>query len=394
MTQTILLFSLVFIISFCDMYSFQILRNQPHSTLVPEFGGTSLGSSAGNLRLCAEEESNTRGKNGKTKFGVSTDVNDRFLSEFKTADGTSINPYTMLKLSRSATSAEIKQSYRRLSRQLHPDMVAQNDILPGRCATLDDVRDEWEKVKLAYEILSDPKTRQSYDRNSAAAEMLKDPGGAVGRAVMGGAMSGIGLVLGGAWRLGEMATKKVYETAVAEKKEKGGSNKRGMTSPALVANALTDAITRECDSEILDAKSKGRTITPGTQGSVRYNNNHLQSSPIHVGPTSKDATIGDQSSMPVSRIPKETFAYHIPMPMTVVDVTATMTATASIDVSNIDASTSNESKSVRMKDAGFVDMNNMALLTPGPVSPPILGRTKKERKMTKKREKKASAKLD
>jgi hypothetical protein len=84
-------------------------------------------------------------------------------------------------------------------------------------ANLADVRDEWERVKLSYEILSDPKTRKNYDRNSSVAEVLKDPGGAVGRAVVGGAMSGIGLVLGGAWKLGEMATKKVYETAVAEK---------------------------------------------------------------------------------------------------------------------------------------------------------------------------------
>ena len=41
----------------------------------------------------------------------------------------------------------------------------------------------------------------------------------MGRAVVGGTMSGLGMVLGGAFKLGELATKKVYETAMNEKKE-------------------------------------------------------------------------------------------------------------------------------------------------------------------------------
>ena len=61
--------------------------------------------------------------------------------------------------------------------------------------------------------------RKSYDRNSSVASVLEDPGKAVGRAVVGGAMSGIGMVFGGAWKIGEIATKKAYEVAVADKKE-------------------------------------------------------------------------------------------------------------------------------------------------------------------------------
>lgn len=79
---------------------------------------------------------------------------------------------------------------------------------------LEDVRNEWEKVKFSYEILSDAQMRKNYDRNSSVAEVLNDPGAAVGRAVVGGAMSGLGLVLGGAWKIGEMAAKTIYETAV------------------------------------------------------------------------------------------------------------------------------------------------------------------------------------
>ena len=79
----------------------------------------------------------------------------------------------------------------------------------GCSVTLDDVREEWERVKFSYEILSDPKTRKKYDRNSSAAEELENPGGAVGRAVASGAMNGVGFVLGGAWKLGESVVKAI-----------------------------------------------------------------------------------------------------------------------------------------------------------------------------------------
>lgn len=141
---------------------------------------------------------------GKAKFGERTDADvSRFLTDFRTADGAVVDPYRMLRLSRGATPADVKRSYRRLSRKLHPDMAARSDVLPGRCTTLEEVREEWERVKFSYEILSDPKTRKKYDRNSRAAEALDNPGGAVGRAVAGTAMNGVGLVLGGVWKLGE-----------------------------------------------------------------------------------------------------------------------------------------------------------------------------------------------
>lgn len=125
--QSIVLCSLVAIITVSVSNSFQVLRNKQQSCLIS--GIRTAGTcSSGNTRLYVE----TRGNNGKTKFGQRTNVEDRFLSDFKTADGSSVDPYKMLQVKRSATNAEIKQSYRRLSRKLHPDMVAQSDVLPGR----------------------------------------------------------------------------------------------------------------------------------------------------------------------------------------------------------------------------------------------------------------------
>jgi DnaJ-class molecular chaperone len=56
---------------------------------------------------------------------------------------------------------------------------------------LDDVRDHWERVKLSYEILSEPRTRRRYDRH----EMLSDPGAAMQRSalnVVGKGITGVG----------------------------------------------------------------------------------------------------------------------------------------------------------------------------------------------------------
>mmetsp|Transcript_19538 Transcript_19538/g.28404 ORF Transcript_19538/g.28404 Transcript_19538/m.28404 type:complete len:97 (-) Transcript_19538:547-837(-) len=70
---------------------------------------------------------------------------------------------------------------------------------------LDEVRDEWERIKLSYEILSDPKMRLRYDRNTAIA----DPGAAVGRAALGAVGWGFSSVGKGLLGVGEMALKQM-----------------------------------------------------------------------------------------------------------------------------------------------------------------------------------------
>ena len=79
---------------------------------------------------------------------------------------------------------------------------------------LEEVREEWEKVKLSYEILSDRKLRLKYDRNSAVA----DPGAAVGRAVGGAAMNVIG------WGFGSVM--KVVAGGGKAEESSGGGEKR------------------------------------------------------------------------------------------------------------------------------------------------------------------------
>ena len=65
-----------------------------------------------------------------------------------------VNYYKVLKVSPKATTAEIKSAYRRLARELHPDVNGNSEIATRNFALL---------VK-AYEILSDPQERAYFDK--------------------------------------------------------------------------------------------------------------------------------------------------------------------------------------------------------------------------------------
>jgi len=123
------------------------------------------------------------------------------MDDFKTADGAIVNPYNILKLDRSASRTEIRESYRKLSKKYHPDAVRYRTIMPGNCDTLDEVRDQWERIKLSYEILSDKKLRLKYDRQSA----LYDPGKALSRAALDTAGWGFTTLAKGIFSIGKYA---------------------------------------------------------------------------------------------------------------------------------------------------------------------------------------------
>src|SRR5215212_7755788 len=62
--------------------------------------------------------------------------------------------YQVLGVGRKATDDEIRKAYRKLARKHHPD------VNPGDKTA----EDKFKKLSEAYDVLSDPKKRQVYDR--------------------------------------------------------------------------------------------------------------------------------------------------------------------------------------------------------------------------------------
>lgn len=69
------------------------------------------------------------------------------------------DPYTVLGVTKSADTAEIKKAYRRLAKKFHPDQSKDPKA-----------KDKFAEVSAAYEILGDDKKRSQFDRGEIDAE--------------------------------------------------------------------------------------------------------------------------------------------------------------------------------------------------------------------------------
>eukprot|EP00537_Pseudo-nitzschia_pungens_P001222 CAMPEP_0172370886 /NCGR_PEP_ID=MMETSP1060-20121228/40182_1 /TAXON_ID=37318 /ORGANISM="Pseudo-nitzschia pungens, Strain cf. cingulata" /LENGTH=206 /DNA_ID=CAMNT_0013096329 /DNA_START=43 /DNA_END=663 /DNA_ORIENTATION=- len=123
------------------------------------------------------------------------------MKPFATASGEIVNPYRVLKVPRSAERKQIREAYRKLSKRYHPDIVRHKEILPGNCNNHQDVEDEWERIQISYNILSEKKSRMQYDRH----EVIADPAAAMQRAAMGAAAAGVANIGKGIFQIGSSA---------------------------------------------------------------------------------------------------------------------------------------------------------------------------------------------
>lgn len=73
---------------------------------------------------------------------------------------TAIDPYEVLGVERSATDEDIRRAFRKLAKELHPDLNPQDKTAAER----------FKRVSAAYEILGDPPKRQLYDSGQINAQ--------------------------------------------------------------------------------------------------------------------------------------------------------------------------------------------------------------------------------
>ena len=76
------------------------------------------------------------------------------LSIYKTAMKNTPNPYLILKISQNASRDQIKKSFLSLARKYHPDKNKGNKLAERR----------FQQINTAYQLLSDPEKRKSFDR--------------------------------------------------------------------------------------------------------------------------------------------------------------------------------------------------------------------------------------
>lgn len=90
---------------------------------------------------------------------------------FLGSDDDTNNYYTLLGLERDASQEEIKRAYKRQSLQMHPDKLAQKGL-----TVTEEHQAKFTRMKEAYEILSDPHKRETYDAiGSRGLKWIEEP---------------------------------------------------------------------------------------------------------------------------------------------------------------------------------------------------------------------------
>lgn len=114
------------------------------ATALPAYATNSRSNGNSSSKQASSSSSTNNNNNEKASF---------WLKDFSIASGEIIDPYAVLKVPRKADGGAIRKSYIEQSRRYHPDGARHRKFLPGSCNSIEEVREQWERIKLAYEIL-------------------------------------------------------------------------------------------------------------------------------------------------------------------------------------------------------------------------------------------------
>ena len=190
-------------------------------TAIASFTGTSTPAGGYWKQTCcaAKRDHSPNNNNKDEEVGY-------LLKEFQFHDGQVLDPYQILKVSRTADRTDIREAYRTQSRLYHPDARLYKDILPGSCNNEQEVREHWERINWSYALLSDPAQRKKYDRHEAWA----DPAKALRRAAAQAAWNGVASGMKGLWDVGSMAVSRVMSSQNADETTQAANATEGRRS--------------------------------------------------------------------------------------------------------------------------------------------------------------------
>jgi len=211
------------------------------------------------------------------------------------------DPYELLGVSRSASADDIKQAYRKLAKQLHPDLH------PGDAG----VERRFKDVSSAYDLLSDPKKRSRYDRGEIDGNGSERPGGRFyrgfsERAGRGAAGAGAGF--------GNVDADDIFEMFTSQTR-RGAGKRRGVdVSYSLSVDFIAAALGTRRRLTLPDQRTLDVLIPPGTAEGTQLRLKGQGQAGLGGGPAG-DAFVEIQVE-PHAFFQRKDFDIHLEIPVT------------------------------------------------------------------------------